>query len=449
MEDLLLAECAHRPLIEWSFPGGPPPVVRWAVCAIPVVAEVLPVPCAVAVGLARAHQQREGSRSRHEMWTSRLLDRLDSYVDQRLARLWCDLALLAEERDPVAADGLRHRVERQARPGLWARSLEWLLLAGRQLEDLDVALTVALADKHRAVRQAVNRSRRSTVLPVQLRAAGLRAATETTRPLEERLLNVVSASVDARRADFPRPLSAPSSTWLADHGLEDLVRGATRRAVAEFAKVMPDLGAAEEEHLTATLLAGLANEFTALPAHTRLAGVAGPHLRVGHRTVTKKEERANGADIGVVVDVRVPDRLQLRTGDLIQVKKSAALTPGRAGREDTWTVKRRQLHDLLEHSASSVYWLIRGNGDVLVVPAKFLAAVEGATARPSSQQFTVGYTAVRHTAVTIEQYLPDLIVGLWLGSSSERTLQAAQGTGRTTRPRFALTIDVVLEQMEG
>ncbi|GAA2955412.1 hypothetical protein ACFQZ0_00520 [Streptomyces erythrogriseus] len=449
MEDLLLAECAHRPLIEWSFPGGPPPVVRWAVCAIPVVAEVLPVPCAVAVGLARAHQQREGSRSRHEMWTSRLLDRLDSYVDQRLARLWCDLALLAEERDPVAADGLRHRVERQARPGLWARSLEWLLLAGRQLEDLDVALTVALADKHRAVRQAVNRSRRSTVLPVQLRAAGLRAATETTRPLEERLLNVVSASVDARRADFPRPLSAPSSTWLADHGLEDLVRGATRRAVAEFAKVMPDLGAAEEEHLTATLLAGLANEFTALPAHTRLAGVAGPHLRVGHRTVTKKEERANGADIGVVVDVRVPDRLQLRTGDLIQVKKSAALTPGRAGREDTWTVKRRQLHDLLEHSASSVYWLIRGNGDVLVVPAKFLAAVEGATARPSSQQFTVGYTAVRHTAVTIEQYLPDLIVGLWLGSSSERTLQAAQGTGRTTRPRFALTIDVVREQMEG
>ncbi|WP_455356438.1 hypothetical protein [Streptomyces sp. SYSU K217416] len=84
-----------------------------------------------------------------------------------------------------------------------------------------------------------------------------------------------------------------------------------------------------------------------------------------------------------------------------------------------------------------------------MVPAKFLAAVEGATARPSSQQFTVGYTAVRHTAVAMEQYLPDLIVGLWLGSSSERTLQAAQGTGRTTRPRFALTIDVVLEHMEG
>jgi hypothetical protein len=49
----------------------------------------------------------------------------------------------------------------------------------------------------------------------------------------------------------------------------------------------------------------------------------------------------------------------------------------------------------------------------------------------------------------MEQYLPDLVVGLWLGSSSERTLQAAQGTGRTTRPRFALTIDIVLEHMEG
>ncbi|WP_420082884.1 hypothetical protein ACN6AT_38000 (plasmid) [Streptomyces sp. JL4002] len=341
-------------------------------------------------------------------------------------------------------------LEKQARPVLWARSLEWLLLLGRHLEDLDVALTVPLADKHRIVRQAVNRSSRSTILPVQLRAAGLLAALEGTRPFEERLLDVLSASVDAHRDQFPRPLAAPASTWLADHDLEGLVRGATRRAAAEFASTMHDLGAAEEEHLTATLLAGLAGEFTALPAHTRVAGVAGPHLRVGHRTVTKKEERANGADIGVVVDVRVPGRLQLRTGDLIQVKKSAALAPGRAGREDSWTVKRRQLHDLLEHSASSVYWLIRGTGDVLVVPAKFLAAVEGATARPSSQQFTVGYTAVRHTAVAIEQYLTDLIVGLWLGSSSERTLKAAQGTGRTTRPRFALTIDVVLEQhMEG
>jgi hypothetical protein len=270
----------------------------------------------------------------------------------------------------------------------------------------------------------------------------MRATVETTVPLEERL-SIISASVDARRAEFPRPLSAPSATWLAHHGLEDLVRGATRRAVASFASSMDDLGAAEEEHLTATLLAGLVSEFTALPASTRLAGVAGPHLRVGHPTVTKKEEKLSGADIGVVVDIRVPGRLRLRTGDLIQVKKAP-----RRGREDTWIIKRRQLHDLLEHSASAVYWLIRSTGDILVVPAKFLAAVEGATARPSSRQFTVGYTAVRHTAIPMEQYLPDLIVGLWLGSNSEKTLRAAQGGGRT-RPRFALLIDVVLDQMDG
>jgi hypothetical protein len=449
VENLLLAASAHRPLVEWPSPGGPPPVVRWAALASPAIADVLPVPCAVAVGLARAHQQREGRRSWHEMWTSRLLGCLDSHVDQRLAQLFRDLALLAEERDPVAAAGLRHMVEKQARPGLWARSLEWLLLLGRHLEGLDVALTVPLADKHRTVRQAVNRSSRSTILPVQLRAAGLRAATETTKPLEERLLDVLSASVDARRDLFPRPLAAPSSTWLADHGLEDLVRGAARRAVAEFAGTMDDLGPAEEEHLTATLLAGLVSEFTALPTHTRLTGVAGPHLRVGHRTVTKNEERTSGADIGVVVDIRVPGQLQLRMGDLIQVKKSAALTPGRTGREDTWTIKRRQLHDLLEHSASAVYWLIRATGEVLVVPAKYLAAIENATARPSAKQFTVGYTAVRHTSVSMEQYLPDLMVGLWLGSSSERTLQAAQGTSHTTQPRFALTIDVLIEHPEG
>ena len=120
VENLLLAECANRPLIEWSYPGGPPPLVRRTVYATPAVPDVLPVPCAVAVGLARAHQQREGPRSRHETWTSRLLERLDPRVDQRLAQLWRDLALLAEERDPVAAAGLRHMVEKQARPTLWA-----------------------------------------------------------------------------------------------------------------------------------------------------------------------------------------------------------------------------------------------------------------------------------------------------------------------------------------
>ncbi|WP_405968947.1 hypothetical protein OG613_48535 (plasmid) [Streptomyces sp. NBC_00015] len=444
MEDLLLDGCSRQSLIRWTSPGGPPLVVRWAMWATPEVADVLPVPSAVAAGLARAHRQREGVSSRHEMWTSRVQKRLDNHVDQKLSQLWRDLALLAEERDPIAAAGLRHSVERLARPGLWARSLEWILLLGSDLEGLDAALTVALADKHPTVRRAVSRCCRSTVLTVQLRAEGMRAAAETTAPLEERLLSIVSASVDGRRASFPKPLSAPSATWLADHGLEDLVRGATRRAVAGFATSMDALGAAEEEHLTATLLAGLVSEFAALPVHTRLAGVVGPHLRVGHRTVPRKEERASGADIGVVVDVRVPGQLQLRTGDLIQVKKA----PGR-GREDSWAIKRRQLHDLLEHSASAVYWLIRSTGDILVVPAKFLAAVEGATARPSSKQFTVGYTAVRHTAIPMEQYLPDLIVGLWLGSNGEKTLRAAQGTGRTTRPRFALTIDVVLGHLGG
>ncbi|MFE0680618.1 hypothetical protein ACFW17_07410 [Streptomyces sp. NPDC058961] len=439
VEDVLLTACAGRSLTRRTTWGDP--LVSWAAYATPAMADVLPVPSAVAVGLVRASQERGYSRMRPHPF----LDRFEHHVDQRLAQLWRELGLLAEERDPVAAAGLRHSVEKQARPGLWARSLEWLLLLGPDLEGLDVALTVALADKHPVVRQAVNRSSRSKVLPVQLRAAGLRTATDTARPLAERLLDIVSASVDARRTGFPQPLSAPASTWLADHGLEGLVRGATRRAVAEFAVSISDLGAAEEEHLTATLLASLVREFTDLPAHTRLAGVAGPNLRVGHRTVTKKEERSNGADVGVVVDIRVPGRLLLRTGDLIQVKKSTALAPGRSDRADAWTIKRRQLHDLLDHSASAAYWLIRGSGDVLVIPAKFLAAAEGATARPASQQFTVSYTAIRHTAVPMEQYLPDLIVGLWLGSTSEHTLEAAQGTSRTTRPRFALSIDVVLE----
>ncbi|WP_328475752.1 hypothetical protein OHS71_00880 [Streptomyces sp. NBC_00377] len=52
--------------------------------------DVLPVPCAVAVGLARAHQQREGPRSRHDMrppgyWTGSILTLTSGWRIERAA----------------------------------------------------------------------------------------------------------------------------------------------------------------------------------------------------------------------------------------------------------------------------------------------------------------------------------------------------------------------------
>ncbi|MFJ6435385.1 hypothetical protein [Streptomyces sp. NPDC091416] len=87
--------------------------------------------------------------------------------------------------------------------------------------------------------------------------------------------------------------------------------------------------------------------------------------------------------------------------------------------------------------------LIPSSGNVYVVPAKFLAAV-GAARSGRDSLFTVGHSDVRHAAVSLEHYLTDLTVGMWLGGTSAATLSAASGENPANRPEFFLNIKATL-----
>jgi hypothetical protein len=53
----------------------------------------------------------------------------------------------------------------------------------------------------------------------------------------------------------------------------------------------------------------------------------------------------------------------------------------------------------------------------------------------SQGSVTIGYNDVRHTAVPIEQFLPELVLGAWLGSLDEKTLRFASGDDSNVTPR--------------
>ncbi|MGW4147506.1 hypothetical protein [Streptomyces albogriseolus] len=444
----LLRAAAKEPMVDPN-QAGAHRFVAWmgSLRSSPRVARSLPVASAVAVGLARAKQRKQPHARLG--WENHVLQKIATHVDEATADLWCDIALLAAaSRDHVAAAGIRARIEKHAkrRVTVWARSLEWLLVVGPQLGGFDIAITMALAERHSSVRGALMRSTKSDVLEVQQRAEGIRALSRGSGPLEVKLLDTVVGALDARRHTFPRPLDAPSSTWLASHDLEDQIRGAVSKTLPDFKDFVDTSGGLEEEQLTATLLQQLVQRLSQVSDTGHWVQADSPDIELASRQVTKKEESTTGADIGIVVDVQASGQLRMRWGDLVQVKKADALIPSRP-RRDAWRIHRNQLHKLLEHSPTAAYWLILGDGDLLVVPAKYLAAMSNATER-QADHLLVRRCDVRHVAVPLAHYLTDLIVGMWLGGNDEATLSAAEGRTPGNRPRQVLGITVTVPRRE-
>ncbi|MEU9203391.1 hypothetical protein [Streptomyces sp. NPDC048332] len=423
---------------------SPPGLVEWmARLKSPArVAEAMPVPAAIAVGVAAGlvelNQDLEGGRA------GEVMRRLAPHVEHALVDLWRDLTLFSMERYPVEAAGLRARVEKSAsrRPTLWSRSLPWLFALARHMDGLDVYLTLALTEKRRSVQAAVKANTRNAIPEVRRRAEGIQAIADGSGPIEQKLIDALGGSMDARRHIFPRPLDAPSSTWLASSGLEDLIRGAVAGAVKDFMGFVSRSGAQDEEALTARLLEKLGQRFAAGSRAGQWTDPDSPEVALASRQETKNAEKATGADIGIVLEVTVPGRLTTRIGDLVQVKKANALIPS-ASAGDSWKINRLQLDTLLGVSSTATYWLIPSSGNVYVVPAKFLAAV-GAARSGRDSLFTVGHSDVRHAAVSLEHYLTDLTVGMWLGGTSAATLSAASGENPANRPEFFLNIKATL-----
>jgi len=379
----------------------------------------------------------------------RVLQSATARVGKPYLDLWRHVGVLAALSSWNAATerlGLQAQVRRlaEAHPGIWARSLPWLLLIGNKLDGLDVAVTVALSRTQQVVVRAVHACAANPVAPVRLRAAGVGTLMrEDPGDIEPWLLDVLASSVDRRRDVFPRPLAGPAASWLGDTDLESLIRGSVQLAQREFAEVVRDQGAAEEEGLTQQLLALLTKHFDRINHVVEISGArrAPAQVALAQRTVPKQEEKIIGADLGIVVRAELPGTLATRFGDLVQVKKTLLLSSPRL-RTDSWRIEADQLTTLLRHSATATYWLIRQTGEVLVAPAKLLMALYEGRRAPRPATFTARYSHLRHAAIPLEQHLLDLTIGMWTGSSAPGTLSVADGTSSRTRPRHILEITV-------
>lgn len=422
----------------------------WKVAKSLPVVDLLPVPMAVVVGMTTAKDTLV-ELGLDRLATSPYDDKPDAEIIRRLephplTKLWNDIILLSKvQRRGPEITGILHRVETCATkyPRHWAESLPLLTAVGSSIDDIDVDLTVTLSPKHPEVSAALSQCAVSPYAKVRLRAQGIQVMSNGSMDLSQGMLvDALARATDRKRDEFPQPLAAPSATWLATHSLESLVRGAVREALDEFVDVVNAQGAAEEEGLTESLLTLLQKQFEAARQLLQLSGNRQGlnEINLRRRTVPKAEEHTVGADIGMICTVRIDNSLVVRFGDLVQVKKSRKIAEG--GHGERWRIEIQQLNDLLKHSATAVYWLICSDGKVIVVPAKIILALRQGASQARKGSFTVPYQQVRHSCIGLGQYLCDLLVGMWLGSSNPETLQVADGTGARTRPRTMLEIRV-------
>jgi hypothetical protein len=246
---------------------------------------------------------------------------------------------------------------------------------------------------------------------------------------------------DQFRSPFPMPLSAPTSTWLSANDVEERLRACVQMAAVRFADSFIPSGSSEEEGHVADLMGLLRSELAADHIIATVQHQSTPIELSGKlRTVRKHEEKTVAADLAIVVTADAMGAMEMKFVDFIQVKKSIRLN--RPTSADAWEIAVDQLTLLLETSPTAVYWLIGANGKVRVLPAKVVRGVGRGRSKLGQGTFTLRYTDIRHPMIALDQYLVDLTVGGWLGSSTQATLDLALGSAETTMARHVFELHV-------
>ncbi len=382
-----------------------------------------------------------------------------------MAELWATLRKLAEfEASPWKHEtelvGLRVKVISlaEADPELWAQALPWILVRASALGHTTEAVTLELATISREVRRSLENACDDKVESVRLIARGLRALLQGLDDPDSglaRTLGDAAAHYMDGTPIFPHPLAPVSATWLGSTGVERAIASGVKRASDRFAAEVRDQGEDIEEALTKALVKEIEVEFRDVKPRLKLLGASGsrspaPILSVRQRPASKTiEEPVYGCDIAWLLNGTVRGRYRATWVDLVQVKKSSALQHHRKTRfrADSWRIDCKQLNNILKWSATAAYWLIASAGEVLVIPAKHLEAVRRGTEKHiNAKTFTVGYHEVRSAAIPLEQYLVDLLIGQWVGTSSEEVIQFALGENSNIRPRVVVEVTITVGQ---
>ncbi|WP_437646956.1 hypothetical protein [Sorangium sp. So ce362] len=341
-------------------------------------------------------------------------------------------------------------------PEDWAAMIPMLLTRNAEIQQLVESVTLLVAAASRPVREALRDCRSSPdEQALRDRARGMLATVEgldtADQALSGHILSRLARCVDGRPA-FPHPLDVRASTWLCSLPAEATIRTRVKAAVSSFCGQLNDQLGAMEEVLTERLASAIKNSLNSAAVTVSAVGSSrstrGASITIEDRQTTKSEETEHGADLAIVVNVSVPGAFLFRSAELIQCKKPAR--EGGAGTQfiDAYDIDVQQIRTITSVSQTAVYWLFGRYGELLVVPARLLFAIIAGSGRERQGAARVHYADVRSMSIPLQQFLVDLFMGGWIGSSTERALSVANGDDPYLRPRRILEVTMKVDTLD-
>lgn len=317
--------------------------------------------------------------------------------------------------------------------GLAGRAIDWLLM---DTADGYERTALYAAIEHQAVLLHLRALGRRTDLAVHKRAIGLAimATGEDAAGIWQRLV----WEVDKRLFVRPQALSAPGHTWLDDPRIEQSLAQAVDAVVERlaFARMVGEV------MMTGALLTDLRNTLASLN-HAAVLGGRG-QLHVSYVATAPNDEKLNGSDVAIVVNVRASNLLH-RKVSFVQIKVRRDL-PG----VPRWQINVKQLRDLLSTDRSATYWLLESVGSrtqIHVVPASFLSAFADSKEAHADlgKRFDINRSDIRGAAIPLPGYFVELVVGLWLGTNDKAAFEYVDSSDPRRSPAHVLTVDLRFE----
>ncbi len=258
------------------------------------------------------------------------------------------------------------------------------------------------------------------------------------------LISLGVRQLDGKPA-FPNPLDIQSGIWIGSLALEKILADAIDQAALRFGGGFAHSPRMREENHVERLLSHL--EFSFESVNTRVKtlvedGLPKGAIHYAHRSVDPQmEEPVYGCDVAILVNGAVNECVKFTSCELVQVKK-----PERDASTDEfkekWKIDIQQLKKLLKHSQGAVYWLFGTSGEVFVCPAKLLWAFAVGQEKETQSSFIIHYCDIRSASVPLRQFMVQLVMGLWLGSTDEQLLRFVRGEEAGIRPREIVEITV-------
>ena len=344
-------------------------------------------------------------------------------------------------------------------PEEWARALPYLLAHMKHFEGTIEAITISLYHKSEDVRKALARCiALDSALEVRDRARGILNLSLGVTGLEEGMAHDIISFV-ARQLDgtpaFPHPLEVRSSIWIGSLHVENILRQCVQQAEYQFQRYFDYQGAVVEEGPTAVLLNELEVAFRNRQLTVQGLGYTNtttqPSVSFSQMQITKEAESTYGCDISFILKGQVHGACDIESAELVQVKKPEMVrTDHQIERyfRHAWRISVSQLQHIINFSQTATYWLIQPNGQVFAVPARLLYAIIKGAEKLHQSTVTISYDQVRSQAITLAQFLVDLFIGVWLGTSREDVLRFARGEDLRTKPRYVVKIRVQFGKYE-